>query len=108
IATQVVGRALNLGRDAAGRQRRIDPAHRIRGAGRAAGGDTRVVGARSGGGGVGRGDARAGGHADHGTSGGGARGGPAAAVAARGTVVVHGRGGMVRVVCRGRRRVIRT
>src|SRR5215475_14308912 len=151
VAAQVVGRALDFGRDAAGRQRRIDPAHRVRGARRAAGGaagvvrrgigaaggdagvvgggrvagaggvarrvgpggggargdtgvvgarggrgggggargDARAVGARRGRGGIGRGDARAGRHAEHGSRGGRARGGPAAAVAAAGSVVVH-------------------
>src|SRR5215475_5326943 len=75
IAAEVVRRALNSGRDAAGGQRRIDPAHRIRRAGGAAGGDSRavrslsagtargdtgVVGARGGGGraGAARSDAR--------------------------------------------------
>src|SRR5262249_16910573 len=121
-----------LRRDASSGQSRVNAAHRIHGAGRAvraARGDTgvvrigggggcvggtrrdaRVVGARRGRRRVGPRHAGAGGRADHGASGRGARCGPAAAVTAVGSVVIHGGRWMVRVVRGGRRwwGVIRT
>src|SRR6266478_5181861 len=100
IATQIVGHALDTRGGAAGRQRRVYRAHRIRGVGSAAGDVARSVGVRSGGVGVGRGHGRACNHADCGACRGGARRGPASAAAAAGSVVVHGGGRMVGRVVR--------
>src|SRR5262249_24233086 len=88
IAALVVGRAVDRGDDAAGRERRIDRTHGIRGIGCACGVAYRV-GARGGGGGVGRGYGRASSQANRGPGSGSTGGGPAPAVAARGAVVVH-------------------
>src|SRR6266481_248339 len=100
IATQIVGHALDTRGGAAGRQRRVYRAHRIRGVGSAAGDVARSVSVRSGGVGFGRGHGRACNHADGGACRGGARRGPAAAAAAAGSVVVHGGGRMVGRVVR--------
>src|SRR5438094_1453434 len=100
IATQIVGHALDGGCGAAGRQRRVDRAHRIRGVGSAAGAVPRSVGVRNGGVGVGRGHGRACNHADCGACSGGTRRGPASTAAAAGSVVVHGGGRMVGRVVR--------
>ena len=100
-----------LGRDRACRRRGVDSrGGGRRGSGRtggvtgrigsrgigAAGGNPGVVGARCGSVGIGRGLGRADGHPDQGARGGGLSGGPAPAVVATGTVVIHRGGRMVR------------